>query len=74
MSQVFGGKRSDLVWVLPLVFLFVMIVIGAAALVAGAVRFMFPVSYPMTTAVVALILAIWFGRALWELTGGGDRD
>ena len=74
MSQAFPGKKSDLVWIVPLVILFVMIVMGAAMLVAGAVRFLLPVSYPITTAVVALILALWFGRALWEMTGSIEDD
>ena len=57
--------------------LLIAVIVGAGLLVAGALRFfMFPLSLPLTAAIVTLSIAAWLGRLVWQAVSSmsrGDR-
>lgn len=71
MEQSFTKQLSlPAVVTVPLAALLVAVIIGAAMLVAGTLRFfMFPLGLPLTTAVVAVSIAAWLGGLVWQTTG-----
>ncbi len=65
-------KRPSLplIVVLPIAALLIAVIVGAAMLVASTLRFfMFPLSMPLTTAVVAVTIAAWISLLVWQAVG-----
>ena len=55
--------------------LLIVVIVGTGMLVAGTLRFfMFPLSLPLTTTIVALSIAAWLGKLVWQAVSSMSRE